>query len=625
MPLTKLQFKPGINRETTSYSNEGGWFDGDKIRFRYGYPEKIGGWEKTSDVQFLGTARSLHPFTDLSGTDFLGLGTNLKYYIVEGLGSFNDITPIRQTFTSTATDNCFETTDTSTTVTVNLTAHGAVDGDFVTFSGATAVGGVPADELNAEHQLTFVDANTFTIEVTTAATSTVASGGGTSITAAFQVNTGLTVVVPGTGWGAGTWSRGTWGAPSSIALDTDQLRIWTHDNFGEDLLINIRDGDVFYWDSSASSPGSFQRAEKLSTLAGADGYAPTIAKKVIVSDRDRHVIAFGCDPVDDLGTQDPLLIRFSNQEDPLTWFPTATNTAGDLRIGSGSKIVTAVETRQQILVITDESVHAMQYLGPPFTFGINQISENTTITGPLAAVAVDDTVFWMGAQEFYIYSGAVQRLPCTVRDYVFNDFNFDQKEKVFAALNSSFGEVWWFYPSSSSTEIDSYVVYNYQQQIWYYGTLARTAWIDRGINTNPIATGTDGYLYNHEIGFDDGSTDPATAITAHIESSQIDIGDGDRFAFIRRLIPDLTFRDSTATSPTANFILKARNFPGAAYDQSTTNDVVQSATVPVEQFTNQVNTRLRGRSFAIRVESDETEVTWRLGSPRVDIRPDGGR
>jgi len=624
MPLTKLQFKPGINRETTSYSNEGGWFDGDKVRFRFGFPEKIGGWERTSDSQYLGTVRAMHPFTDLEETKLLGMGTTLKYYILEGL-TFNDITPLRTTLTSPDTDNCFETTDTSTTVTVNIPSHGATDNDFVTFSGATAVGGVPAGDLNKEHQITFVDGNTFTITVDTAATSTVAAGGGTAISAAFQINTGLDLVVPGTGWGAGTYGRGAWDSASSNVVVTDQLRLWTHDNFGEDLIINVRNGDIYYWDRSASTIGNFQRAEKLSTLAGADGFAPTVAKKVLVSDRDRHVIAFGCDPVDDLGTQDPLLIRFSNQEDPLTWNPTATNTAGDLRLGSGSRIVTAVETRQQILVITDESAHAMQFLGPPFTFGINQISENTTILGPNVAVAVDDTVFWMGAQEFYVYSGSVQRLPCTVRDYVFDDFNYDQGEKTFASLNSSFSEVWWFYPSSSSTEVDSYVVYNYQQQVWYYGTLARTAWIDRGINTNPIAAGTDGYLYTHEVGNDDGSTVPATGINAYIESSQIDIGDGDRFAFIRRLIPDLTFRDSTATSPTANFILKARNFPGGTYDQTTTSGIVRSATVPVEQFTNQANIRLRGRSFAIRVESDGTEVAWRLGSPRVDIRQDGGR
>ena len=624
MPLTKLQFKPGINRETTSYSNEGGWFDGDKIRFRFNFPEKIGGWERTTSYQYLGTARAMHPFTDLEETKLLGVGTHLKYYILEGV-NFNDITPIRATLTSTDTDNCFKTTDGSTTVTVSITGHGASDNDFVTFSGATAVGGVPAGDLNKEHQLTLIDTNTFTITVNTTASSTVSSGGGTSITAAFQISVGLDLVIPGTGWGAGTYGRSSWDSASSNVVVTDILRLWSHDNFGEDLIINIRNGDIYYWDRSASTPGNFQRAQKLSTLTGSDGFAPTIAKKVLVSDRDRHVIAFGCDPLDNLGTEDPLLIRFSNQEDPLTWGPTATNTAGDLRIGSGSKIVTAVETRQQILVITDESVHAMQFLGPPFTFGINQISENTTILGPNAAIAVDDTVFWMGAQEFYIYSGSVQRLPCTVRDYIFNDFNYDQGEKTFASLNSSFGEIWWFYPSSSSTEVDRYVIYNYQQQLWYYGTLTRTAWIDRGINTNPIAAGTDGYLYTHEVTNDDGSTVPSTGINAYIESSQIDIGDGDRFMFIRRLIPDLTFRNSTGSSPTANFILKTRNFPGAAYSTDYNSAITRSATVPVEQFTNQANVRLRGRSMAVRVESSETEVAWRLGSPRVDIRSDGGQ
>jgi len=623
MPLTKLQFKPGINREVTAYTNEGGWNDGDKVRFRYGFPEKIGGWDKLGNNQFLGKGRAMHPFTDLAGTEFTGLGTAFKYYILEGTG-FNDITPIRATFSSPDTDNCFDTTDGSTTVVVNITAHGAETDDFVIFSGAVAVGGVLADDLNQEFQVTRIDANSFSIVVDNAATST-ATGGGTSIEAEFQINTGIDLVVPGTGWGAGTWSRGTWGSASSTSIITEQLRLWTHDNFGEDLLINVRDGDIYYWDSSASVPGAFQRAQKLSTLAGADGFAPTIAKKVLVSDRDRHVIAFGCDPVDNLGVQDPLLIRFSNQEDPLEWFPTATNTAGDLRIGTGSKIVTAVETRQQVLVITDESVHAMQYLGPPFTFGINQISENTTIMAPNAAIAVDDTVFWMGAREFYVYAGNVQRLPCTVRDYVFNDFNYDQKDKVFAGTNSSFGEVWWFYPSSSATEIDSYVVYNYSQQIWYYGKLTRTAWVDRGINTFPLAAGVDGYLYEHESGCCDGSTNPKTPINSYIESSPIDIGDGDRFAFIRRLIPDVTFRGSTEEDVSVNMILKARNFPGEAYRDDQDALITRSATIPVEQYTDQVNVRLRGRSFAMRVESDTLGTAWRLGSPRVDIRQDGGR
>ena len=336
---------------------------------------------------------------------------------------------------------------------------------------------------------------------------------------------------------------------------------------------------------------------------------------------------FGCDPSSST-TQDPLLIRFSSIESVTDWLPTATNDAGSLKLGTGSEIVSAIETRQQILVFTDVSLHAMQYLGPPFTFGINLISQNITIMGPLTAIAVDDNVFWMGAEEFYVYNGSVQRLPCTVRDYVFNDFNSSQAEKVTAGINSSYGEVWWFYPSGTSSEVDSYVVYNYQQQVWYYGKLTRTAWIDRGINSFPISAGTDHYLYNHELGLDDGSTEPASSISCFIESSQLDIGEGDRFSFISKLIPDLTFRDSTATSPTATFTLETRNFPGGAYLQSNDSSVVQTsaatATV-VEQFTDQVNLRLRGRSFAVKIASGGEGVTWRLGSPRVDIRPDGRR
>jgi hypothetical protein len=363
----------------------------------------------------------------------------------------------------------------------------------------------------------------------------------------------------------------------------------------------------------------------LNSLSGADAGTPTIAKKVLISDRDRHVIAFGCDAVNDIGTQDPLLIRFSDQESPTTWIPTATNTAGDLRLSSGSEIITSVETRQQILVWTDVSLHAMQYLGPPFTFGIGLISENTTIMSPKSPVAVDDAVFWMGAEEFYVYAGGVQKLPCSVRDYVFSDFNLSQKEKVFGALNSAYGEIWWFYPSADSDNNNRYVVYNYEQKVWYYGTLARTAWIDRGINDFPIAASTDGHLYFHEFGFDDGSTTPASPIDAYIESSQADIQDGNDFVFIRRILPDLTFRDSTAESPSATFTIKARNFPGGNYLQTDTAETVKTASTPVEQFTDQVHIRLRGRSFAIRVESDAEGVGWRLGSPRLDIRADGQR
>ena len=398
--------------------------------------------------------------------------------------------------------------------------------------------------------------------------------------------------------------------------------MWTHANFGEDLIINVFNGGIYYWDASVISPLT-TRAIALSDLTGSVD-APTIASKVIVSDVDRHVIAFGVNPLGS-AIQDPLLIRFSDQENALDWRPTTTNTAGDLLVGSGSRIVTAVETRQQILVFTDVSIHAMQYLGPPFTFGINMISENVTVASSNAAIPIEDNVFWMGKNEFYTYTGSVQKLPCSVRDYVFSDFNERQSEKVFAASNTAFSEVWWYYPSENSETVNRYVVYNYQQNIWYYGTLARGAWIDRGVQENPIAAGLDGYLYTHENGFDDGSQNPATAISAYIESSQFDIGDGNNFSFVSRIIPDVTFRNSTKDSPSVTFTMKARNFPGENYLQTDNETVTRTATVPVEQFTNQAFVRLRGRSMALRIESTETGMGWRLGSPRMDIRQDGRR
>ena len=630
MPLQKLQFKPGINRETTSYTNEGGWFDCEKIRFRSGVPEKIGGWVKNSSKVFLGTCRALHGWVSLDGSVRTGVGTHLKYYINEGV-DYNDITPIRATTTNGIV---FAATNGSSTITATDDAHGAVAGDFVTLSGAATLGGlITAAVLNQEYQIVSVptaDTYTFVAKDTSGTTVTANSSdsgnGGSGVDGAYQLNVGLDSTVLGTGWGAGTWGRGTWDSATTLTNIANILRIWTHDNFGEDLIINIRDGGIFYWDTSAYS-NAYDRAIALSSVSGASS-APTIAKKVLVSDRDRHVIAFGCDPEDAVGTQDPLLIRFSDQETAITWNATSTNTAGSLRLGSGSEIVTAIETRQQILVFTDVSLNAMQFLGPPFTYGINLISENTTIMGPLAAKAVDDFVFWMGLEDFYVYDGRIQKLPCTVKAYVFNDFNLFQKEKVFAALNSSFNEIWWFYPSADSDAIDRYVVYNYLEQTWYYGTLARTAWMDRGINDNPIAAGADGYLYNHENGLDDGSTDPVSAITSYIESSQLDIGDGDSYVFVRRLIPDITFDGSSSTAPSASFTLKTRNFPGGSYDNSDASTITQSAkasTTTVEQFTNQVHVRLRGRSFALRVGSDGSEVKWRLGSPRVDIRTDGRR
>jgi len=628
MPLTKLQFRPGINREITSYSNEGGWYDCDMVRFRYGVPEKIGGWQQSSSNTFLGTCRALHTYVSLDSDVYTGVATNLKYYIYLG-GTFNDITPLRST--TSAGDVTFSATDGSSTITATDTSHGAVANDFVTFSGAATLGGlVTATVLNQEYQIaTIVNANSYTFtakdtsgdEVT--ANSSDSGNGGGSIVGKYQINTGLDTTVAGTGWGTSTWGRGTWGSSSTLTV-TDTLRLWSHDNFGEDLIFNVRNGGIYYWDTSAKTLGT-DRAVTLASL-DTDSAIPTIAKQVLVSDRDRHIVAFGCDGETTIGTQDPLLIRFSDAESTTTWNALATNSAGELRVGSGSEIICAVETRQQIIVFTDSSLHAMQFLGPPFTFGISRLSENITIMGPMAAKAVDDTIFWMGQEDFYVFDGRVQKLPCAVRSYIFDDFNVQQNQKVFAALNSTFDEIWWFYPSEDSTEIDKYVIYNYQEQAWSYGSLVRTAWLDRGINDYPLATSTDYYMYDHEFGLDDGSTNPPSAISAHVESSQIDIGDGEQFVFIRRLIPDVTFGGSTATSPVATFTLKTRNFPGGAYLSSDDSTVTQSeaaTSTVVEQFTSQAFVRLRGRSFALRVASSGEQVQWRLGSPRVEVRPDG--
>jgi len=637
MPLQKLQFRPGIHKETTSFTNEGGWFDCDKVRFRSGLPEKIGGWTKLGNNSFLGSARSLHPWSSLNLDNFLGLGTDSKYYIASGQ-TYYDITPIRET--TAAGDVTFSASSGTSVLTVTDSSHGAAAGDFVTYTGATSLGGsITAEVLNQEYRIeTVLDSASYTIKARAVAdlSSITVDGqytptfinaaagdtgnGGSAVVGAYQVNVGLDTTVLGTGWGAGTWGTVGWGLAASLGVE-NLLRIWTQDNFGQDLIYNVEDGGIFYWDASGGSALS-TRGVALSDLSGSSG-APTIARKVIVSDVDRHVIAFGSDPVDNIGTQDPLLIRFSDQENPADWTPTATNTAGDLRLGSGSRIVTAVETRQQMLVFTDVSVHAMQYVGPPFTFGINMISENTTVQSGASVLAIDDAVYWMGKNEFYAYNGGIQKLPCSVRDYVFSDFNFSQSEKVFAASNTAFSEIWWFYPSKDSQDLDRYVVFNYVQNIWYVGTLSRTAWTDRGVNDLPIAASNDGYLYTHENGFDDGSTNPPSPINSYIESSQVDIGEGDRFLFVNRLIPDMTFRNSTASGPTVEFTLKTRNAPGGSFLQENSKVVEKSTSVPVEQFTQEVHVRLRGRSIAIKIENDTTGVGWRLGSPRIDIRPDG--
>lgn len=732
MAFTKLQFKSGINKEITPYSEENGWVDCDKVRFRFGYPEKLNGWEKNSTNSFLGDCRGLHDWRALSGESFLGVGTQLKYYIQKGVG-YNDVTPIRET--TAAGDVTFSATNGSSTITVTDVNHGCVENDFVTFSGAASLGGnITANILNQEYQIVSVtDSNTYTIQARTVSTissitedgvlnptlvnanSSDTGNGGASVVGAYQIGTGLNSSVAGTGWGAGLWGgtnngalqttlneggtlsdsdttitvtsatgiaatdvvliggtelvlvggvssndltgctrgyNGTtasshadgsvvrltdgnasgaddfngWGEGISTGVETATtgLRIWSHDNFGEDLILNERNGQVFYWDKTN---GVETRAVELSTLSGSPTSVPQRCAQILLSDRDRHVIAFGADGLGATSSeakgdtvQDPMLIRFSSQENPIDWYPTDTNTAGDLRIDTGSRIVQAVETRQQIAVLTDSALYAMQFIGPPFTFGINLVSSNITIASPRAAVAVNDIVYWMGNAEFYNYAGAVQRIPCTVRDYVFNDFNVSQMEKVIAGSNVSYGEVWWFYPSANSEENDRYVVFNYQENIWYIGTLTRTAWLDRGVNRLPIAT-ADGYLYNHEI----GAKADGQAMTSYIESGDMDISDGNQFSFISRVIPDLNFRETSVNNTTVNFILNAKNAPGQTSQTTDTDTITKTSSTPVDQYTNQYQTRVRGRSFTFKVESTDADVLWRLGIPRVDIRQDGRR
>ena len=623
MPLTKLQFRPGINREITSYSNEGGWVDCDKVRFRFGYPEKIGGWEKYSGNSYEGSARALHNWIALDGSNYLGVGTHLKYYIEEGQ-TFSDITPIRAT--TAAGDVTFSATDGSTTLTVTDASHGAQENDFVTFSGAVSLGGVvTADVLNAEHQITrIVNSGSYEVELTTAANASDTGNGGASVVGTYQINVGLDTSVGGTGWGAGTWGRDGWGEADSSGLTTiNEIRLWSHDNFGEDLIINPRDSAIYYWDKTN---GLGTRAVEIGTLGGAN-QTPTVAKQVMVSDRDRHVLAFGCNPQGS-STQDPLLIRFSDQESLTEWQATATTTAGDLRLGSGSTFVQALETKREILVWTDTALHSLRFIGPPFTFGLQQLSSNITIMGSNAAVATEDFVFWMGIDNFYVYAGQTQQLPCSVKDKVFLDFNLSQTDKVYAGINSEYGEVIWLYPSDTNAvanggdgQNDRYVIYNYNEKVWYYGSIDRSAWLDRGTRSYPIAAGS-GYLYNHEFGYDaDG-----VAMGSFIESAPIDIGDGDKFTYVRRIIPDLTFNGSTnLSSPQATFTLKTRDFPGQSFADDSAGTVTRTSEAPVETFTNQLHMRARGRSFAMKVESEALGARWKLGSPRIDIREDGRR
>jgi hypothetical protein len=623
MPIQKLQYRPGVNRDVTSYTNEGGWIDSEKVRFRLGFPEKIGGWVKRTVNTYLGSARSLFPWTALDGSKFIAVGTSSKYYLVQG-DDFNDITPIRQTTTGEAT---FAVANGATVATVTDTSHGANTGDFVTFSDAASLGGnVTAAVLNQEYEIASVPTvNTFTINLSVTGNGSDTGNGGGSTVAAFQIDCGLDTQVGGTGWGAGTWQRGTWGSSFGTGVATE-LSLWNEDNFGEDLLLNLRDGGVYYWDKSG---GLAARAVNLVDVDNANN-APTIAKQVMVSDNSRHIIVFGTNTIGTT-TQDPLLIRFSSSESLTDWAPTPTNSAGDLRIGSGSTFVTAIETKREIVVFTDSTLHSMQFLGAPFSFGIQPLSTGITIMGPNSAVAVEDAVFWMGQDSFYLYEGGTQQLPCMVKEKVFFDFNYSQKDKVYAAHNAEFSEVTWFYCSDTNSianggsgQNNLYVTYNYAEKVWYYGTLSRSAFIDRGTFQYPIGA-ESGYLYDHEVGYDDDGS----AMAASIEASPRSIGEGERFAFVSKIIPDITFQGSTVSSPSVDMTLSMQDYPGSPYGQAESDTVsstaISTTTVPFEQFTTKADIRLRGRSFAFKIGSTALGVRWRLGSPRIELRQDGRR
>jgi len=623
MTLQKAIFKPGINREGTDYDNEGGWFDCNLVRFRKGRPEKFGGWAKDSNNTFLGTCRALHPWIALSGTKYLGLGTTWKYYIEEGT-SFNDITPIRST--TAAGDVTFAAVDGDSTITVTDTAHGAVQNDFVTFSGAASLGGnITATVLNQEYQIaTIVNSNSYTIEAkdtsgaeVTANSSDSGNGGGSTV-GTYQLNVGLDVYVPGTGWGLNGWGEGAFGSATALS-STNQLRLWTHDNFGEDLIINQRGGGIYRW---VENNGLTTRAVNLSTTSGAN-QVPTVGLQVITSEKDRHLIVLGADPLSGgvrTGAVDPMLIAFSDQENALEFEPQTTNTAGSLRLSSGSSIIGAVKSRQEILVWTDTALYSMQFIGPPFTFGVNLINEGIGLIGPKAAITAPQGVFWMSYNNFYIYNGSVQTVPCTVQNYVFSDINLTQSFKINAFTIADKNEVGWFYCSSSSSEIDKYVIYNYAENVWFYGSLSRTAWLDAGIENYPRAV-SNGYLYQQEIGFDDDGS-PMTNV--FIESSDFDLGDGEQFTFIQKIIPDFKFIQNSNEDGSVNIVVKTRNYPGDSLSVNSTSSI--------QANTQQAFVRGRARQMVLRFESDDDApndgnlgIGWRLGATRIDVRTDGKR
>jgi len=690
MPLQKILLKPGVNRENTRYTNEGGWYESDKVRFRQGTPEKIGGWQRISTSTFLGVCRSLWNWVTLGSLNLLGVGTSLKFYIESG-GVYNDVTPIRTTTTLT---NPF-TTNGTTTVTVTDANGGFIDNDYVTFYGATAVGG---QTISGEYQITYINSTSYTITIAAAATA--ATGGGT-VYAVYQINTGPSSTAPLTGWGASTWGSGTWGFGGT---STDALRIWNQLNWGQDLVYGPRGSPLYYWSAAigvsnsvvsmtiaspcvvtavinladgtpitfsttgalptgllpgvtyytkyltaatfnlaATSGGAAitttgtqsgvhsisPRGILLSSLSGADGYTPLYQNTFTISDASRFLLVFG---TNDYGSTvlDPLLIRWSDQESLTTWYPAVTNQAGSVRLSHGSKIVTTLQSRQEIVVWTDQALYSLQYLGPPYVWSTQLLADNISIASPNAAVMASGVTYWMGVDKFYKYDGRVQTLRCDLRQYIYNDINKLQFDQIFASTNEGFNEAWFFYCSSGSNTIDKYVIYNYAEDIWMYGTLARTAWLDTGLRDYPLAATYNYNIVNQEQGVDDDETGTTLPIEASITSAQFDIGDGHNFAFVYRMIPDMTFRGSTGgTTPSVTMYLQGLNNSGSGVLQSGNAAVTYTGTAPsvinVDEFTGQLYIRIRGRQMQMKITSNALGVQWQLGAPRIDIRPDGRR
>ena len=703
MPLQKFLFKPGVNRENTRYTTEGGWYEGDKIRFRQGNPEKIGGWTPFAGGTFLGICRSLWNWITLAGESLVGVGTNLYFYILNG-GAYYDITPIRKTITLT---NPFTATAGSNVIAVFEVNNGCADGDTVIYSGAgiTGLGGnITAAVLTGTFQITFVDDDNYTITVSATANATDASGspGGGTVVTQYEVNTGASYQVPLVGWGAGPWGGGTWGNSQGTSTS---LYIWNQQNFGEDLIYGPRGQGVYYWSAnvgysaiqitiSIAAPGvitlpagfSFPDGTSISftstgalptgltvgqvyfvvnstggtfnvstTLAGSpittsggqsgtqrisqrgidladagDADAPLFQNFILVSDTSRFVLVFG---TNDYGTSylDPMLIRWSDSDDPYTWTPQATNQAGSLRLSHGSEIITAVQSRQEIVVFTDSSLYSLQYVGPPFVWTAQLIADNVSVVGPNAAVIASGAVYWMGVDKFYKYDGRVQTLNCDLRRYIFSDFNVLQAQQVYAGTNEGFNEIWWFYCSANSTVIDKYVIYNYVENVWSYGNMGRTAWLDSGLLSLPVAATYDSELVQHEDGVDAFVLGNLTALPAYISSSEFDIGDGHNFGYVWRILPDLTFENSTTDPTTGGAAAVAMTlYPLQNSGSGTGNvgsaSVTKGATYNItEEYTGQIYTRVRGRQLIFKIASTQIGTTWQLGAPRLDIKADGRR